>query len=106
MDKENSGKEVSGFLSSLVQSLPKEIKYIIGGIIAFLLFNLMIYGLVYLPKAIIDFSNKIGKPTSQCWTLQKIDNQIFKVNTCTGDVVLFDINQELEKQKKGVSNKD
>lgn len=105
MDEEKVGKTASGFLGSIFPSLPKEIRYAIGGMLVFFLFQMMIYGLLYLPNAIKHFSEQFGKPTEKCWALQKIDNQIFKVNSCTGEVVPVE-NKESQKQEKGTSNKE
>jgi hypothetical protein len=89
MDNEKAGKAAGGFLSSIFPSLPKEIRYFIGGLIAFFLFQMMIYGLVYLPTYIKNIAKKSGEPNQPCWTLQKIDTQLFKVNSCTGEVIPY-----------------
>ena len=100
MDEDKVTKTAGGFMGSVLPFLPKEMRYAIGGILVFFLFQMMIYGLVYLPKAMKDFSEQFGKPTEKCWTLQKIDKQIFKVNSCTGEVILFkDPDEHIEKEK-------
>ncbi len=104
MDEDKVDKTASGFLSSIFPSLPKEIRYAIGGMLVFFLFQMMIYGLIYLPKAMKDYSEKFSKPTERCWSLQKIDMKIFKVNSCTGEVVLIE-SQESQRQDKGAFNK-
>lgn len=105
MDEEKATKTASGFLGSVLPFLPKEMRYAIGGILVFFLFQMMIYGLIYLPKAMKDFSEQFGKPTEKCWALQKIDAKIFKVNSCTGEVIPFKEPQELSTEEKGTSNK-
>jgi hypothetical protein len=54
----------------------------------------MTYSIIYLPKFIKNFANDSAMPKTQCWNLQVIEKTIYKVNTCTGEVIILDIHQK------------
>lgn len=94
MSEEEFKKEVKGFLASILPSLPKEIRFLIGGMLVFFLYFLMMYSLIYLPRFMRNFSEDATAPKSKCWELQSIEKITYKVNTCTGEVILLNITQK------------
>jgi len=73
----------------LFTMIPKDIRELVGmyaGIWLFILVPVFVFGLVMGVLTYVGNLNKKSKePDRQCWQLQKIDNQIFKINTCTGE---------------------
>ena len=94
MSKDDIKKEVKGFLASIFPSLPKEIRYVIGGMLVFFLYFLMMYSLIYLPEFMKNLADDSGSPKAQCWELQSIEEKAYKVNTCTGEVLLLESGSE------------
>jgi hypothetical protein len=85
-EKESSGAWAH-LISEIVAFIPKDLRELIGfmaGIYLFVSLPLLIFGGVRLVQKNID---KPDEQSAQCWQLQKIEERLFKLNTCTGETI-------------------
>jgi len=85
-DKKPSGAWAH-LISEIVAFIPKDLRELIGFMGGF-------YLLISLPILILGGVNWVQKnidkpqePTAQCWKIQKLDERLFKLNTCTGETI-------------------
>lgn len=91
-------------ISEVLSFIPKDLREFIG-------FMAGMYILISLPMLILGgvklVQKNIDKPESsntQCWQIQKVDNRLFKLNSCTGETIEItqpETNTRLDKLTDG-----
>lgn len=86
-DDPQPGHFASKLVSELLGFIPKDIREMLGGIVGIYLMMLapllIIGGVIGAVKATLALS----QPDKACWTIQKIDSRLIKLNTCTGETL-------------------
>ena len=92
-EEKNPEVAKSGFslgLGSLFASLPKEIRWAIGGLLVYFLYIGGIMALGKLPSML----------ESKCWELQFKNDRVFRFNACNGTAIELDKNTMEPKKAK------
>jgi hypothetical protein len=97
-DDNNSESTKNRLITELISIIPKDTREMIGeyaGIYIFIFTPMiMIGGLVF----IMNILTSEDLPEVPCWEIQKVEDRIFKINTCTGESV------EIPPQNTKVNN--
>jgi len=73
--------------SELVAFIPKNMREIIGVHVGIYLFILTPIVLLFGVFALIKLFQEPKVPEVPCWQIQKVENRVFKLNSCTGETV-------------------
>ncbi len=86
-------KSGSGILSSLLKFANKDTKELIN--VFLFMFVPMVFMLLLM--GVFKMINKIDEPNDACWSVEKVDDQFFKINKCSGEIEILDLNKNNEK---------
>ncbi|EGR2774458.1 hypothetical protein QRC92_004780 [Vibrio parahaemolyticus] len=83
-------KSAKGILSSLLSIADKDTKELIN-----------IYLFMFVPMAFmlllmggLKLLDKMDEPNETCWSVEKIEDKVVKINKCTGETELLDLSKK------------
>jgi hypothetical protein len=88
MDEDKVTKSASGFLGSIFPFLAPEIRAIIGVLLAFIFFWIVLNAFVNTPAYFKNLVASSPKAPEFCWELREVQGRILKFNKCTGEANL------------------
>ena len=80
----DGGNNVSGVVGALLSVANKETKEMVNHVLQLVL----IFAMAFVPMAIMLWALYTPKP--HCWRLQAVNGTTYKVNACTGKVILLE----------------
>ena len=100
-DQETMGKGFSSVIHALLSFIPANLRDMVGFFSGMVLV-LAIPAALILGVMILYYAKERAKVAEvPCWQLQVINNRVFKLNSCTGEVTEIKVGPASPPQKKG-----
>jgi hypothetical protein len=82
--REVVGMDFSKILERLIPMVPEPMREMVGVMLGLFLFMGLVYAIGFGPMYLLRL---VREPTKQCWDIKGVEGRVFKVNSCTGEVV-------------------
>jgi hypothetical protein len=101
IEKKGALKGWLDLINSLLSWIPKDLKELTGFFAGFVMLILIPTILIAGGVQIFKWVNRTNALENTCWKLQSLEGRVFKVNSCTGEVIEI---QQSKQHQRGYAN--